>query len=326
MTDLPTIFIDGQEGTTGLRIRDLLGNRQDVNIRLIAPDKRKDRSARRELLNEVDLAILCLPDDAAAEALELIEPGSGTRVIDTSTVRRVDDDWVYGIPELSPSQRQAIRTADRVANCGCYPVGFLLAVRPLIEAGLLRADAPLIVNAVSGYSGGGRKMIEAYQGMPPGPQGDAAQGFCLYDLNGAHKHVAEMQKFSGTLHPPLFVPSVDHSYCGMLTSTPISAASWTSSGTTAQQVFDIWQDRYASEPFVRPVAPADASGFMREGRFLDLDGANLTNRLDLFVFGDPGIGLVLVGRQDNLGKGASGNAVQCLNLMLGFDEATGLKS
>jgi N-acetyl-gamma-glutamyl-phosphate reductase len=324
VSQLPSIFIDGQEGTTGLRIRNLLGARKDISVQLIAEDMRKDTKTRRQLLNDVDLAILCLPDEAATEALELIEPGSGTRVIDTSTVRRVDDSWVYGIPELSPGQRQAIRTADRVANCGCYPVGFILAVRPLIEAGLLRADAPLTVNAVSGYSGGGRSLIEAYQATPPGPDGDASPPLGLYGLDGNHKHVAEMLKFSGTQHPPLFVPAVDHVYCGMLTSTPVPAAAWTSAATTPEQVYDIWHERYADETFVQPVAPAAATGLMRDGRFLDLDGANLTNRLDLFVFGDPQVGLVLVGREDNLGKGASGNAVQCLNLMLGFDEATGL--
>lgn len=325
MSQRPSIFIDGQEGTTGLRIRGLLGDRDDLDVRLIPEEKRKDTETRRQLLNEVDLAILCLPDEAAAEALTLIDAGSGTRVIDTSTARRVADDWVYGIPELSPSQREAIRTGDRVANCGCYPVGFILAVRPLIEAGLLRDDVPLTVNAVSGYSGGGRKMIEAYQGWAPQENGDAGQPFCLYGLDGHHKHVAEMQRFSLTQHPPLFVPSVTHAYCGMLTSTPLPPTAWASPGTTAQQVFDVWQARYGDEPFVNPVSPADAPAAMRDGKLLDLTGAAQTNRLDLFVFGDPAVGLVLVGREDNLGKGASGNAVQCLNLMLGFDETTGLQ-
>ena len=324
VNQLPSIYIDGQEGTTGLRIRGLLEARSDLNVRLIAEEDRKDAAARGRLLNDVDLAILCLPDDAAAEALELLEPGSGTRIIDTSTARRVHEDWVYGIPELSPSQREAIRSADRVANCGCYPVGFILAVRPLIEAGLLRADAPLTVNAVSGYSGGGRKMIEDYQATAPGADGDGSRPLGLYNLDDSHKHVAEMQKFSGSEHPPLFVPSVAHAYCGMLTSTPIPAAAWVSPGTTARQVFDVWQARYSDETFVSPVAPEDVDNGLRDGRFLDLDGANLTNRLDLFVCGDPQVGLVLIGREDNLGKGASGNGVQCLNLMLGFDEATGL--
>lgn len=324
MRQPPSIFIDGQEGTTGLRIRDLLGARTDLNLRLIPESQRKDAGARRAMLNEVDLAILCLPDDAAAEALELIEPDSGTRVIDTSTARRVQDDWVYGVPELSAAQRQAIRTADRVANCGCYPVGFILAVRPLIEAGLLPADAALTVNAVSGYSGGGRKMIEAYAAWAPADNGDAGQPFHLYGLDGRHKHIAEMHKFSLCRQPPLFVPSVTHAYCGMLTSTPVPAGAWSTPGTTADQVFDVWQARYCQEPFVRPVAPAEAAGLLRDGVRLDLGGASFTNRLELFVFGDPHIGLVLVAREDNLGKGASGNAVQCMNLMLGFDERAGL--
>ena len=319
----PTIYIDGQEGTTGLRIRDLLSGRDDLDLRLIPDADRKDLEARRRLLNEADLAVLCLPDDAAAEALELLDPDSGTRVIDTSTVRRVDPDWVYGLPELSPEQREAIRTAPRVANCGCYPVGFILAVRPLIEAGLLDAGTPLTVNAVSGYSGGGRRMIEEYRGRP-GDGGDAGLPLSLYGLEGDHKHLAEMRRFSLSRQPPLFVPSVDHSYCGMLTSTPVPAAAWRRQGTTPQQVHDAWSGRYGGEPFVRPVDPAEAPDHLRDGRFLDLGGANLTNRLDLFVFGRPEIGLVLVGREDNLGKGASGNAVQCLNLMLGVDETRGL--
>ena len=319
----PTIFIDGQEGTTGLRIRELLAGRADLDLRLIPDEDRKDLGARRRLLNEADVAILCLPDDAAAEALELLTPGSSTRVIDTSTVRRVDPGWVYGLPELSPEQRQAIRSAPRVANCGCYPVGFILAVRPLIEAGLLDAATPLTVNAVSGYSGGGRRMIEEYRDRP-GADGEAGFPMCLYGLEGDHKHLAEMQRFSLSEHPPLFVPSVDHAFRGMLTSTPVPAAAWRRTGTTAAEVFEVWADRYAGEPFVQTVDPAEAPDHLRGGRFLDLGGANLTNRLDLFVFGRPEIGLVLVGREDNLGKGASGNAVQCLNLMLGVDETTGL--
>ena len=319
----PAIYIDGQEGTTGLRIRDLLSGRADLDLRLIPDENRKDLETRRRLLNEADLAILCLPDAAAAEALELLAPGAGTRVIDTSTERRVDPAWVYGLPELSPEQRQAIRTAPRVANCGCYPVGFILAVRPLIEAGLLDAAAPLTVNAVSGYSGGGRRMIEEYRERP-GVDGEAGFPLCLYGLDGDHKHLPEMQRFSLSRQPPLFVPSVDQAFCGMLTSTPIPAAAWRWPGTTAERIFEVWSDRYAGEPFVRPVEPSEAPDHLRDGRFLDLGGANHTNRLDLFVFGRPDLGLVLVGREDNLGKGASGNAVQCLNLMLGVDETTGL--
>ncbi|MEC8930677.1 MAG: N-acetyl-gamma-glutamyl-phosphate reductase [Candidatus Latescibacterota bacterium] len=319
----PRIFIDGQEGTTGLRIRELLADRGDLDVALIPVEERKDEQKRRQFLNEADVAILCLPDEAAAEALTLLEPASSTRVIDTSTARRVDENWVYGVPELSPQQRQAIQHADQVANCGCYPVGFLLAVRPLIEAELLPVDVSLTINAVSGYSGGGRSMIEDYQSLPPGSHGDGARPLTLYGLEGGHKHMAEICAFSGTSTPPLFVPSVDHTFCGMLTSTPVPKAMW-SGPTSPQAVWEVWEQRYGQEPFIRVVPPADNDAHLRGGRYLDLGGCNFSNRLDLFVFGDPQVGLVLVGRLDNLGKGASGNAVQCLNLMIGAEETAGL--
>ena len=319
----PRVYIDGQEGTTGLRIRELMGEREDLDIALIAVEDRKSDEVRRQFLNDADVAILCLPDEAAAEALQLLDPAAGTRIIDTSTARRVQTGWVYGLPELSPQQRQDIRDGDRIANCGCYPVGHLLAIRPLIEAGLLRADAPLTINAVSGYSGGGRRMIEDYQAMPPQENGDAGQPLYLYGLDGNHKHLAEVSAFSGSSHPPIFVPSVDHTFCGMLTSTPVPA-SYLSPGVEAQDVWRIWNERYGSEPFIRPVAPADNARYLGDGKVLALSDCNFTNRLDLFVFGDPTVGLVLVGRLDNLGKGASGNAVQCLNLMVGAPETTGL--
>ncbi len=319
----PRVYIDGQEGTTGLRIRELLGARSDIDVTLIPVEDRKNTQIRRQFLNEADVAILCLPDDAAAESIDLLDSSAGTRIIDTSTARRVNENWVYGVPELSAAQRQAIRAADRVANCGCYPVGFLLAVRPLIEAGLLPDDVALTVNAVSGYSGGGRSMIEDYQSMPPGANGDGARPLCLYGLDGGHKHMAEICAFSGTSTPPVFVPSVDHAFCGMLTSTPIPASLWNGK-VDAASVWDVWKKRYEGEPFVRAIAPDDNEQHLRGGKFLDLGDCNFTNRLDLFVFGDPDVGLVLVGRLDNLGKGASGNAVQCLNLMIGAGETTGL--
>lgn len=321
----PRIYIDGQEGSTGLRIRQILEGRDDIALQLIPATDRKDTDVRRQFLQEADIAILCLPDAAAAEAIDLVGHNSSTRIIDTSTARRTDSNWVYGLPELSPSQRQAIRCGDRVANPGCYPIGFILAVRPLIAAGLLDADFPFTINAVSGYSGGGRKMIEAYQGAEAAPQqGDPAIPLSLYGLDGAHKHLPEMQQFSLTNHPPLFVPSVDHRYCGMLVSTPLPRASFRERGVSKQQIWDTWNDVYGGEPFVNPVAPGNNGDVLRDSSFLDLDGANFTNRIDLFVFGNEASGVVLVGRQDNLGKGASGNAVQCLNLMLGFDEETGL--
>ena len=323
---IPKIYIDGQEGTTGLRIRQMLEQRQDLELVFIPDQGRKNHAIRAEFLNQADLAILCLPDDAAAEAVELLS-NPDTRIIDTSTPRRVQPDWVYGLPELSPEQRQAIQSARCVANCGCYPVGVVLAVRPLILAGLLDPAMPLTINAVSGYSGGGRKMIETYEQAPqPERCRDAAIPLCLYSLEDDHKHLPEMQKFSLLTHPPLFVPSVAHAYCGMLVSTPIPTAGFKITGTTSRQVYEVWQDYYRDTPFVHPVPPENNSRFLRQGKFLDLDGCNFTNRVELFVFGDAERGLVLVGRLDNLGKGASGNAVQCLNLMLGFDEQTGLQA
>ncbi|MCE2450433.1 MAG: N-acetyl-gamma-glutamyl-phosphate reductase [Candidatus Latescibacteria bacterium] len=186
----PAIYIDGQEGTTGLRIRQMLAGHEDVEVLLIPPEHRRDRRARAEFLNRADLCVLCLPDDAATEALDLLE-NPQTKVIDTSTAHRVHPEWVYGLPEISPAHKEQIRRAQKVANCGCYPVAFILAVRPLISQGLLLPTAPLAINAVSGYSGGGRSMIAEYEG-----EGDH-KPFCLYGLDGAHKHLPEIWKFSG---------------------------------------------------------------------------------------------------------------------------------
>ena len=320
----PRIYIDGQEGTTGLRIRQMLDARQDLELLLIPPAERKNPQVRAEFLDQADLAILCLPDEAAAEALALAH-NPRTRIIDTSTARRRHPDWVYGLPEISPQHQEAIRGATRVANCGCYPVSFILALRPLIQAGLLDPQAPYTINAVSGYSGGGRKMIEAYEQAPrPQRAADAALPFCLYGLDGAHKHLPEIHHFSLVAQPPLFVPSVAPTYCGMLVSVPLPAGHFTKAGATAQQIYEVWEEYYRNCPFVRPVPPDQHPAHLRDGRSLDLEGCNFTNRVELFAFGRPDRGLVLVGRLDNLGKGASGNAVQCLNLMLGFEETAGL--
>lgn len=311
----PAIYIDGQEGTTGLRIRQMLAGREDLEVLLIPPEHRRDRCARAEFLNRADLSVLCLPDDAAAEALALLE-NPQAKVIDTSTVRRVHPEWVYGLPELSPAHKDQIRRARRVANCGCYPVGFILAVRPLILEGLLLPTAPLAINAVSGYSGGGRTMIAEYEGA------DDHKPFCLYGLDGDHKHLPELWKFSGCTKQPLFVPSVDHSFCGMIVSTPVPAEFLGRPHVTREAVYEVWRECYKDCPFVKVVAPQAA--VLRDDKFLDLTGLSHTNFVELSVWGDPDRGLVLVGRLDNLGKGAAGNAVQCLNLMLGRDETAGL--
>ncbi len=313
--EAPTVYIDGQQGTTGLRVRQMLAARADLQILLIPPEQRKDPQVRAEYLNRADIAILCLPDDAAAEAVALID-NPATRVIDTSTERRVHPDWVYGLPELSPAQRQAIVNGRRVANTGCYPVGFTLAVRPLIEAGLLDPEVQLTVNAVSGYSGGGRKMVEAYEQSP----GERLP-LRLYSLGKVHKHVAEMHAFSLTRRPPLFVPSVSDAFCGMLVSTPIPAASLTAS---AAQIYAVWQDYYRGCPLVRVGPPDDAGDLWSAGTWMDQSARNLGNQVDLCAFAVADHGVLLVGRLDNLGKGAAGNAVQCLNLMLGLPETAGL--
>lgn len=312
----PAIYIDGQEGTTGLRIRQMLAGREDVEVLLIPSAQRRDRSARAEFLNRADLCVLCLPDAAAAEALTLLK-NPQIKVIDTSTTRRVRSEWVYGLPEISPAHKERIRRAQKVANCGCYPVGFILAVRPLIAQGLLLPTAPLAINAVSGYSGGGRQLIAEYEGA------GKHKPFCLYGLDGDHKHLPEIWKFSGCEKQPLFVPSVAPSFCGMVVSTPLPAEFFARPHVQREAVYEIWREYYADCPLVKLVAPQ--ATVLRDDKFLDLTGLSHTNFVELSVWGDPQRGLVLVGRLDNLGKGAAGNAVQCLNLMLGCDETAGLR-
>ncbi len=317
----PKVFIDGEEGTTGLRIREMLNDRPDLDLLKIPSQDRKDSTAREDYLNAADLAILCLPDAAAAEAVGLVQ-NPQTKILDTSTARRIDPDWIYGLPELGVSQRQAIAGSTRVANPGCYPTGFILAVRPLIDGEVLDPAARLTVNAVSGYSGGGKALIDAYASLPSPERGaDAARPLAIYGLDSRHKHLSEMQLFSRLDHPPLFVPAVVPAYSGMMVSTPVPISAFTD-GSTPESVFDIWNDHYADSPMVEPQDPRDPSS-LRGGRFLDLEGPD-RNSIQLMVFGDVEIGLVLIARLDNLGKGAAGNAVQCLNLMLGFAETAGL--
>ena len=324
LVNKPKVYIDGQSGTTGLRIREMLDSRDDIELLLIPEAERRDSGARADYLARADLAILCLPDDAAAEAIRLAGD-SETRIIDTSTARRIDPAWTYGLPELREGQREAIRGSARVANPGCYPQSFILAVRPLIDAGALPASTPFTVNAVSGYSGGGRQMAERYRAASaPSQPGDAGIPLRLYGLDQGHKHLPEMQHYSGVSRPPLFVPSVDHTWCGMLVSMPLPAGH--SRGLTREDVFGIWRARYAGEPFVQALSPEEADNALRDGKFLDIEACNHTNRLELMVFGEAARGLVLVGRLDNLGKGASGNAVQCMNLMLGIEERKGLRA
>lgn len=308
-----TIFIDGEAGTTGLQIRERLEHRSDIRLLAIAPDRRKDADERKRLLNAADVAILCLPDDAAVEAVGLIE-NPQTRVIDASTAFRTAEGWAYGFAEMTPLQANVIARAKRVANPGCYPQGFIATVRPLVEAGLLPAEAPLTVNAVSGYTGGGRKMVEDYESAEdPAP-------YLPYGLTLKHKHLPEMKAYGRLAHEPVFQPAVGDYAQGMLTFVPLQL--WSLPGEpTGRQIHDALATRYDGETFVS-VAPYEA---VERLPTLDPRVFNGTNRMRLHVFANEARRqAVLVACYDNLGKGASGAAVQNLNLMLGREPTLGL--
>ncbi|MDB5448326.1 MAG: argC [Phenylobacterium sp.] len=323
-----TVFIDGEAGTTGLQIRQRLERRPDLEIVSIDPARRKDAGARAELLNGVDAVVLCLPDEAAREAVSMITSNS-VRVVDASTAHRVSPDWAYGFPEMGQAQRAAIRGATRVANPGCYPTGFIGLVRPLVAAGLIPAAFPLTVNAISGYSGGGRGLIEEFEARP-GPQG-TNDAYRIYGLNLAHKHLPEMQAHAELAHPPLFAPSVGRFAQGMIVEVPLQL--WAMPGKPSPADLHVeLTAAYAGEAFVEVASGAECAELQktRAGAgghvpALDPEALNGSNRMRLFVFGDAsGTQARLVALLDNLGKGASGAAVQNLNLMLGLDEGAGL--
>ncbi len=313
----PKVYIDGQAGTTGLRIRALLSDRDDVELLHVPEALRKDVEARREHLNAADLAILCLPDDAAREAARWVGNGA-TRLLDASSAHRVAEEWTYGLAELTPGQREAIVDARFVSNPGCYPTGVLLLLRPLIDAGLLPADVPVSVHALSGYSGGGKALIERWE--------DARNNLAQlpfeapYALERAHKHIPEMFAYSGLGVEPQFVPSVGAFRCGMRIQIPLNAA-LLPAGTTAQALHDSLHERYANETFVKVGALLDAK---HDEFALDPRRQNDTNTIELRVASHPHGHVVLIAILDNLGKGASGAAVQNMNLMLGLDERAGL--
>jgi N-acetyl-gamma-glutamyl-phosphate reductase len=307
------VFVDGQEGTTGLQINEYLAKRDDIEVLKIDADRRKDPAERKRLINASDVTFLCLPDDAAKEAVTLVD-NPNTCIIDASTAHRINPAWVFGLPELAKDQRAKIRSSKRIANPGCHATAFILAVKPLVAAGLLPADTQLAATSITGYSGGGKKMIEQYQSAQ---RIDAPRP---YALGLTHKHLPEMSAYAGLSAAPIFQPIVGPFYKGLAVSTYLHPQQFTRKAAPAD-VQKILADYYAGEAFIR-VAPVDLEANTDAG-FFNVEANNETNRVDLFVFGNEER-MLLVGRLDNLGKGASGAAVQAMNVHLGIEESLGL--
>ena len=309
------VFVDGQEGTTGLRIHEYLAARSDIEVLRIDADKRKDPAERARLLNAADVAFLCLPDAASREAAAMIN-NPRTCLIDASTAHRISPGWVFGLPELAPDQRDKIRASKRIANPGCHASAFILALRPLLDAGLLSPDALLSATSITGYSGGGKSMISEYETTSerkltsPRP----------YALGLNHKHLPEMARHTGLQQPPVFMPIVGPFYKGLAVSVPLHL-SQIRAGAGVQDLHSALASHYEGERFIRVMPLRDAATL--ESGFFDVQACNDTNRVDLFLFGSETQAL-LIARLDNLGKGASGAAVQSMNVHLGIDEGLGL--
>ena len=312
-----TVFVDGQEGTTGLRIHEYLAQRRDVEVLRIDPERRKDATERARLLNAADVAFLCLPDNAARDAAALVN-NPGTCLIDASTAHRTVPGWVFGLPELAPGQRDAIRASKRIANPGCHASAFILLLRPLIDAGLVPAVHALSATSISGYSGGGKKMIEQYQAAASSGAEPALTSPRPYALSLTHKHLPEMMAHTGLISAPIFMPIVGNFYKGLAVTVPLHLAALSA---TPEAVHAALMSRYASERFISVMPLRDPATL--ENGFFDVQGSNDSNRVDIFVFANDKQA-ILVARLDNLGKGASGAAVQAMNVHLGVDESLGL--
>ena len=304
------VFIDGSAGTTGLRIYERLGVRQDIELLTLSEELRKDTEARRNALNSADIAFLCLPDAAAVEAVSLTE-NPDTVIIDTSTAYRTNDAWAYGFPELT-GLREKIRSSKRIANPGCHASGFISLVAPLTECGLLAKDVFLTCFSMTGYSGGGKKMIADYEAPE---KAEVLQAPRMYGISQTHKHLPEMAKVCGLVHAPVFSPIVSSYYAGMEVVVPLSAE-WLRSGTTLDDIKNVYREYYTGK-LIRYADDADEAGFLSAGKLAGHDD------MEISVFGNEER-ITLVSRFDNLGKGASGAAIQNMNLVLGIDETEGL--
>jgi N-acetyl-gamma-glutamyl-phosphate reductase len=306
------VFIDGQAGTTGLQIVSRLSGRDDIELVNIEDSRRKDATHRGQCYASADLVILCLPDDASRSAVADLA-GKNTRILDASSAFRTHPEWVYGLPELKPGQSGLIANSSRVSNPGCYATGYILSVQPLIEEKLISSDNALTVQGMSGYSGGGNQAIEQWENskLPPQP----------YALQLNHKHLPEMLYYSGSTQAPVFSPIIANYYAGMIVQVPLSHNNC-STAFSHDAVYKTWDNHYRDTPFIRVHKPNDLSA-LSEGR-LSPTARNNTNYLDLFVFGNDSQSILLA-RYDNLGKGASGAAVQNMNLMLGITQTKGLE-
>lgn len=309
------VFIDGSEGTTGLRIHERLDNRDDIELLTIAPELRKDPAERSRLINSSDITFLCLPDSAAREAVALVT-NPNVRIIDASTAHRTEAGWAYGFPELSSKHREAIRTGKRIANPGCHTSGFISLVYPLIAGGILPADYPVASFSLTGYSGGGKKMIAQYEASDRDAELDAPRE---YGLSQQHKHLKEMRLITGLSRAPLFTPIVSDYYSGMVVNVPLYT-DLLNTTQTPESLQTFFADYYANEPFVKVMplgAESEMSGFLSGNHLSGYDG------MQIYITGNENR-IQLSSVFDNLGKGASGAAIQCFNIMTGCDETKGL--